>query len=91
LQAGPAEAVLQVQDDLAALDPEQMVPGAGRIAFRNADGEDVDMPRRDLKRVSAMIEQPWVTAVERDVARRSGASLLPGRGLRLLRKGFGHS
>ena len=48
LQAGPAEAVLQVQNDLAALDPEQMVPGAGRIAFRNADGEDIDMPRRDL-------------------------------------------
>ena len=68
-----------------------MVPGAGDMAVLKTDGKNIDMPRRDLERMPAMVEKFRMTAVERDVARRSGASLLPGRGLRLLRKGFGHS
>ena len=73
LRAGAAESALQVQNDFTALGAEQMVPGAGQIASLEADGEDIDMPRRDLQRVPAMVEKLWMTAVECDTARRTGA------------------
>jgi hypothetical protein len=68
-----------------------MMPCAGHIAFHKSDGEDIDMSRRDLQRVSAVVEQLWMTAIEGDMARRTGASVLPGHRLGLLKERFGHS
>ena len=90
-EAERVEAILQVENDLAAFDPEQMLPCARGIAVHKSDGEDIDMPRRDLERVAAVIEQFWVTAIERDMARRTGVRFLIGRRLGLLEQGFGHS
>jgi hypothetical protein len=67
------------------------VPGAGHIAFHDTDGKDIDMPRRDLERIPAMVEKFRVTAIEGDMARRSSVSVLSGDRLGLLRRGVGHS
>ena len=85
LEAGCVETILQIENDLAALDPEQMVPGAGHTAFHETDGEDIDMPRRDLERMPTMVEKFRVTAIERDMARRPTGAFV------LLQQGFGHS
>ena len=73
LHAGAVDGIRQIENDLAALDPEQMVPRAGRVAFGHADGEDIDMPRHDLQHVAAMVEKLRVTAIEHDARRRAGA------------------
>jgi hypothetical protein len=85
------ETCLQVENDLSALDPEQMAPGTLGAAFDKPDGEDVDMSRRDLKRVAAVVEQLRMAAIEYDVARRTDVRCLIGRRLGLLEKGFTHS
>jgi hypothetical protein len=91
LRARAVETGLQVENDLSALDPEQMMPGAFRAAFDKPDREDVNMPRRDLERVAAMIEKFWVTAIEYDVARGTGARFRIGPRLGLLEERFTHS
>jgi hypothetical protein len=73
--------LLQIGHDLAALDPEQMVPRASRGTIGQRDGENVDMAGGDLKHMSAMVEQFRVAAIEDD-ARRTGAAF----GLRQVRR-----
>ena len=83
------ETILQIQNDLAALDPEQMVPGARDIAVLETDGEDIDMPRRDLQRVPTMVEKFRVTAIE---PTWPGGLAFPSAGHRWpAEQGFGHS
>jgi hypothetical protein len=89
--ARTVEACLQVENDLTALDPEQMVPGALRTAFDNSDSEDIDMPCLDLKGVPAVVEKFRVTAIEYDVARWTGAPLLIGHRPGLQKERFTHS
>jgi hypothetical protein len=47
-----------------------MVACSLRTAFDTADGEHIDVARRDLKNVSAVIEKFRSTAIERDLASR---------------------
>jgi hypothetical protein len=90
-QAGPVETILKIQDHLAALYPEQMAPRAGHIAFHKADGEDIDMPRRDLQSVAAVVEKLGVATVEHDMARRTVVPFPRGYGFHLLKQRFCHS
>jgi hypothetical protein len=88
LYARTVEAFLQVEQDLAALHPAQMVAGALRTASDKPDGEDIDMPRSDLKHVAAVVEKLRVTAIEHDVAR---GPLLIGHRPDLQKERFTHS
>jgi hypothetical protein len=89
--AGPVETFLQIQDHLAALHSEQMVPRAGHTAFQDVNGKDVDVPRRDLQSVSTVVEKFWAAPVEHDTAMRTVVCLLPGHRLSLLKQRFRHS
>ena len=81
----------QIENDLAALDPKQMVPRAARAAFDNADGEDIGIPCHDLQHVLAMVEKLRTTAIEHDARRQTGRRRLIGRCMCLLEDSVGHS
>lgn len=68
-----------------------MVPHTGDSAFHETDGEDIDMSGRDLQRVSVMVEKFRMSAIEGDMVRSSGASVVPGHCPGLLKQGVGHS
>ena len=85
------ETCLQVENYFSALDPEQMVPGAFRVAFDRPDSEDIDMPRRDLERVAVVVEHLGVAAIEDDAIRRAGVISLIGRSFGLLEQRLAHS
>ncbi len=78
-RARTVDGILQVENNLAALDPKQMVSSAFGTAFDEADGEDIDMPRHDQQHVPAVIEKSRVTTVEHNAGRRTGGRLLIGR------------
>ena len=91
LRVRPGEALLQVENDLAAFDPEQMVPRAIGTALDKPDSEDIDVPRRDLERVATVIEQFWMATIECDVTSRTGSPFLIARRPGLLEERFAHS
>ena len=66
-----AETVLELLRNLAALDPKQVVSGAMGGALGDFNGEHIDMACHDLDHVRTVIEQPGVTAIERNTLRVS--------------------
>ena len=89
-RAGAFDGVLQVEGDLAGLDPKQMVPDAFVIPFGDADREDIDVPCHNLQRAFALVEKLRMTAIEHDAGRRRTRRALIGRG-RPLEEAFVHS
>ena len=55
-----------------------MVSGAFCASVDKPYRENVDMPRRDLERVPAVVQKSGVTAIEHDVVRRTGVPCLAG-------------
>ena len=83
--------MVQVEKNLTALDPKQMMSRAFGAAFDHADGEDVDVPCRHLQHVPAVVEKFWTTAIEHKAGRRMARLLLIGHLWRPLKDGFVHS
>ena len=67
------------------------MPGAFGRAFDNPDGEDVEMPGRDLECVAMMVEKLWMATVEDDVNRGMSAAFRIGHRPGLLEERFTHS
>ena len=89
-RAGAFDGVLQVESDLAGLDPKQMVPDAFVIPVGDADREDIDVPCRDLQRMVTIVEKLRVAAIQHDARRQRTCRALIGRG-RPLEEAFVHS
>jgi hypothetical protein len=65
----------KIQDDLAALDPKQMLPRALACAFEGTDDKNVDMSGDHLKDVSMMVEKFGVTSIKQYAVRRLNGSV----------------
>jgi hypothetical protein len=79
------ETLLQFENDLVLFDAKKVMPSPMLIP----DGEYVDMARRDLQGVTAVVEQFRATAIEGD--RGGGSGFRSRDGLDLLEEGFDHS
>jgi hypothetical protein len=67
--------VRQAEKDATSLDPEQVMTGALGLAFRETDGEDIDMAGSDLEHMLMLVKKYRPAGVEHDAGRSRDRSL----------------
>jgi len=68
-EPGHVRGVLKVEQDAAALDPEQMMSSAACAAFWLIGGEYIDVTVRNLEHVLTVVEELWLSSVEQEASR----------------------